>query len=203
MTGGRLAHDQRRHHNRPAGSPCHPAAMDRHRRPDSAGGGAARWPGNGARARFGPLFFAPPLATAQRIVEMAGNGKLFTDIAATMRVSVARLCHRLRLRRRAAVPAAAVAARDRSRRALHPGLAGHSEIRADAVADPVVRHRRCAEGHRGDAVRVLHHLHHGVRRRPRRRSAAGQHGAHHRRERAHHRAQGDLDFAAAVLLHRA
>ena len=30
----------------------------------------------GSRA-FGPLFFAPPLATAQRIVEMAGNGKLF------------------------------------------------------------------------------------------------------------------------------
>ena len=41
----------------------------------------------GARA-FGPLFFAPPLATAQRIVEMAGNGKLFSDIAATLRVSV-------------------------------------------------------------------------------------------------------------------
>jgi len=41
----------------------------------------------GARA-FGPLFFAPPLATAQRIVEMAGNGKLFTDIVATLRVSV-------------------------------------------------------------------------------------------------------------------
>jgi NitT/TauT family transport system permease protein len=41
----------------------------------------------GARA-FGPLFFAPPLATAERIVEMAGNGKLFTDIVATLRVSV-------------------------------------------------------------------------------------------------------------------
>jgi NitT/TauT family transport system permease protein len=40
----------------------------------------------GARA-FGMLFFAPPLATAERIVEMAGNGKLVTDIAATMRVS--------------------------------------------------------------------------------------------------------------------
>jgi sulfonate transport system permease protein len=40
----------------------------------------------GARA-FGPLFFAPPLATAQRIVEMAGNGKLVVDIAATLRVS--------------------------------------------------------------------------------------------------------------------
>ena len=40
----------------------------------------------GARA-FGPLFFAPPLATAQRIVEMAANGKLFTDIVATLRVS--------------------------------------------------------------------------------------------------------------------
>ena len=41
----------------------------------------------GARS-LGPLFFAPPLATAQRIAEMAGNGKLFTDILATMRVSV-------------------------------------------------------------------------------------------------------------------
>ena len=40
----------------------------------------------GARA-FGALFFAPPLATAQRIVEMAGNGTLFIDIVATMRVS--------------------------------------------------------------------------------------------------------------------
>jgi NitT/TauT family transport system permease protein len=36
---------------------------------------------------FGPLFFAPPLATAQRIVEMAANGKLLTDIIATLRVS--------------------------------------------------------------------------------------------------------------------
>jgi NitT/TauT family transport system permease protein len=40
----------------------------------------------GARA-FGPLFFAPPLATVQRVVEMAGNGKLLTDIVATLRVS--------------------------------------------------------------------------------------------------------------------
>jgi NitT/TauT family transport system permease protein len=39
-----------------------------------------------ARA-LGSLFFAPPLATAQRIVEMAASGKLFVDIAATMRVS--------------------------------------------------------------------------------------------------------------------
>ena len=45
--------------------------------------GAWEW---GARS-FGMLFFAPPFATAQRIVEMVGNGKLFTDIAATMRVS--------------------------------------------------------------------------------------------------------------------
>jgi NitT/TauT family transport system permease protein len=41
----------------------------------------------GARA-FGPLFFAPPLATAQRIAEMAMSGQLFIDILATMRVSV-------------------------------------------------------------------------------------------------------------------
>jgi NitT/TauT family transport system permease protein len=42
----------------------------------------------GARA-IGSLFFAPPLATAERIVEMAGSGKLFTDILATLRVSAA------------------------------------------------------------------------------------------------------------------
>jgi NitT/TauT family transport system permease protein len=40
----------------------------------------------GARS-FGPLFFAPPLATAQRIVELAANGTLFVDIIATLRVS--------------------------------------------------------------------------------------------------------------------
>ena len=40
----------------------------------------------GARS-LGPLFFAPPLATAQRIVEMATSGKLLIDIVATMRVS--------------------------------------------------------------------------------------------------------------------
>src|SRR3954470_1365582 len=36
---------------------------------------------------FGPLFFAPPLATAQRIWEMAASGKLLTDTIATLRVS--------------------------------------------------------------------------------------------------------------------
>ena len=41
----------------------------------------------GARV-FGPLFFAPPLETAQRIIEMAGNGKLLADTIATLRVSV-------------------------------------------------------------------------------------------------------------------
>src|ERR1044071_8345313 len=46
--------------------------------------GAWEW---GARA-FGSLFFAPPLATAQRIVEMAASGKLLTDTIATLRVSV-------------------------------------------------------------------------------------------------------------------
>jgi sulfonate transport system permease protein len=40
----------------------------------------------GSRA-FGRLFFAPPLATAQRIVEVAASGELLTDIVATMRVS--------------------------------------------------------------------------------------------------------------------
>ena len=116
----------------------------------------------GARA-FGPLFFAPPLATAQRIVEMAGNGKLVTDIAATLARLGDGLRHRLRLWRAAAIPAAAVAARHRGDRAVHRGLARHPEIRADALADPVVRHRRRAEGDRGDAVRVLHRVHHRVR----------------------------------------
>src|SRR5687767_9326660 len=46
--------------------------------------GAWEW---GARA-FGPLFFAPPLATVQRIGETAVNGKLWIDIVATLRVSV-------------------------------------------------------------------------------------------------------------------
>jgi NitT/TauT family transport system permease protein len=41
-----------------------------------------------AARSLGPLFFAPPLATAQRIAEMAASGKLFTDVVATMRVSV-------------------------------------------------------------------------------------------------------------------
>jgi NitT/TauT family transport system permease protein len=45
--------------------------------------GAWEW---GARA-FGPLFFAPPWATAQRIVEMTANGQLLTDTIATLRVS--------------------------------------------------------------------------------------------------------------------
>jgi NitT/TauT family transport system permease protein len=45
--------------------------------------GAWEW---GSRA-FGPLFFAPPLATVQRIGEMAMNGKLWIDIVATLRVS--------------------------------------------------------------------------------------------------------------------
>jgi len=45
--------------------------------------GAWEW---GARA-FGPLFFAPPLATARRIAEMAMNGQLLTDTIATLRVS--------------------------------------------------------------------------------------------------------------------
>jgi ABC-type nitrate/sulfonate/bicarbonate transport system permease component len=41
----------------------------------------------GAR-RLGSLFFAPPLEVLDRIVELARSGQLFTDIAATLRVSV-------------------------------------------------------------------------------------------------------------------
>jgi NitT/TauT family transport system permease protein len=42
----------------------------------------------GART-LGPLFFAPPLATAQRLWEIALNGRMLTDIMATMRVALA------------------------------------------------------------------------------------------------------------------
>ena len=42
----------------------------------------------GART-LGKLFFAPPLEVLQRIGEIARSGQMFTDIAATMRVSVA------------------------------------------------------------------------------------------------------------------
>ena len=114
----------------------------------------------------------------------------------------ARLRRRLLLRRAAAVPAAALGARDRGGRALHHGLDGHPEIRAGAVADPVVRHRRHAEARHRHADGVLHRLHHHLRRHPRRRSAARQHGAHRRRQRAQDLARDHVELAAAVLLHR-
>jgi NitT/TauT family transport system permease protein len=42
----------------------------------------------GARA-LGPLFFAPPLETAQRIWALALNGQMLADVMATLRVAVA------------------------------------------------------------------------------------------------------------------
>ena len=42
---------------------------------------------HGART-LGPLFFAPPLEVLQRIGELARSGVMFTDIMATLRVSV-------------------------------------------------------------------------------------------------------------------
>jgi NitT/TauT family transport system permease protein len=42
----------------------------------------------GARA-LGPLFFAPPLETAQRLWTLALSGQMFSDIMATLRVAVA------------------------------------------------------------------------------------------------------------------
>lgn len=42
----------------------------------------------GART-LGPLFFAPPLATAQRLWEIALNGRMLADILATLRVALA------------------------------------------------------------------------------------------------------------------
>jgi NitT/TauT family transport system permease protein len=42
----------------------------------------------GART-LGPLFFAPPLAAAERVIALAVSGQMFTDIAATLRVAVA------------------------------------------------------------------------------------------------------------------
>ena len=96
----------------------------------------------------------------------------------------ARLRRRLLFRRAAAVPAAAIRARDHGRRALHHGVDGHPEIRAGAVADPVVRHRRHAEARHRHADGVLHRVHHHLRRHAQRRSAPRQHGAHRRRQRA-------------------
>ena len=40
-----------------------------------------------AARRFGAIFFAPPLAVANRIVELAQSGQLAEDVAATLRVS--------------------------------------------------------------------------------------------------------------------
>ena len=42
----------------------------------------------GART-LGPLFFAPPLETAQRLWALAASGQMFADIVATLRVAVA------------------------------------------------------------------------------------------------------------------
>ena len=42
----------------------------------------------GART-LGPLFFAPPLATAERLWALALSGQMFADILATLRVAVA------------------------------------------------------------------------------------------------------------------
>jgi NitT/TauT family transport system permease protein len=42
---------------------------------------------HGART-LGPLFFAPPLDVLERITELARSGEMFTDIFATLRVSV-------------------------------------------------------------------------------------------------------------------
>ena len=194
--------DQRRHHIRPVGNPRHPAPMDRHRRTGPAGPCAARRVGVGrARVRPAVLRAAARHRAAHR---RDGDERQAPDRHHRDAAGVgAGLRHRLRLRHRLAVPAAAVGARDAGHRAVHHGVDGHSEIRADAVAHPLVRHRRPAEGDRRHAVRVLHRVHHGVRRRPRRRPAAGQHGARGRRKRTRHRPQGDLGVAAAVLLHRA
>jgi NitT/TauT family transport system permease protein len=38
---------------------------------------------------LGPLFVAPPLDTAQRVWDVAISGRMFTDIAATLRVAIA------------------------------------------------------------------------------------------------------------------
>ena len=137
----------------------------------------------GART-LGSVFFAPPLDVAARIVDARPErASSPTDVASTLARLRARLRHRLRRRRAAAVPAAPLAAGERGGRALHHGLDGHSQIRAGAVADSLVRHRRPAQAGGGDADGVLHHLHHHLRGHPRRRSAPDQHGAHCRRQR--------------------
>ncbi len=79
----------------------------------------------GART-LGPLFFAPPLDVLERI----GDARHERPDVHRHRGDAARLGgglrHRGGLRRAAAVPAAALAARDRGDRALHHGLDGHS-----------------------------------------------------------------------------
>jgi NitT/TauT family transport system permease protein len=42
----------------------------------------------GART-LGPLFFAPPLATAERLMTLAASGQMMTDVIATLRVAAA------------------------------------------------------------------------------------------------------------------
>ena len=136
----------------------------------------------GART-LGSVFFAPPLDVAARIVDARPERAAARRYRRHLARLGAGLRHRLRRRRAAAVPAAPLAARERGSRALHHGLDGHSQIRAGAVADSLVRHRRPAQAGGGDADGVLHHLHHHLRGHPRRRSAPDRHGARCRRRR--------------------
>jgi NitT/TauT family transport system permease protein len=124
------------------------------------------------RARFGPLFFAPPLATAQRIVEMAATASFHRHRSRRLRVSatgfvIGCVCgiglpFLLRLSPRAteAIEPFIMASQGIPKYALTPWLILWFGIGDAPKVD------------RGDAVRVLHRVHHGVRRRARRRPAA-------------------------------
>ena len=83
------------------------------------------------------------------------RASLLRHIYVTLRLSAIGFAHRLRLRRRAAVPAAPPAAAHQRGRALHHGLGRRAEVCAGAAVHPVVRHRRRAQALAGRAARVL------------------------------------------------
>ena len=114
--------------------------------------------------------------------QAGGERQLFADVASTLRVSalgfaiacVAGVLLPFLLRRS-----------PRLSEAVEPYIMASmgSQIRARALAHPLVRHWRHAQARGRDADGVLHHLHHDHGRHSRRRSAPGQHGAHRRRRR--------------------
>ena len=122
------------------------------------------WPGRSGRARSAPSSSRRRSRVLARIGELAVRRQARDRHRRDPAGGGARLRDRLRRRRAAAVPAAPLAARDRRGRALHHGHDGDSQIRAGALAHPLVRHRRHAEARGRGADGVLHRVHHDLRR---------------------------------------